>query len=249
VLAHGGRALLNSLWLGVLSDRSLRALDRRYYDSAELYRTTEWNERGLFDWERRPLEEHFGSAARVLVPACGGGRELLALLQAGFDAQGYEPHPGLAAYARAFLAERGHPGRVEDAEPDQFPPGGSDCDGVLVGWGAYSLMHGRAGRVGFLTDARRQLPVGGPVLLSFFDRDGDSRELRWTRTAANALRRLRGAGALELGDTLAPNLVHIFSRAQLIEETSAAGFDLASYAIAGQADGVTRYACATLLAR
>jgi hypothetical protein len=246
VLAHGTRGLLNALWLGVLSERSLRALDRRYYDSAGVYRTAGWNEKGLFPWELRSVEDHFRQGARVLVPACGGGREVLALLEAGFDAAGYEPHPDLAAYARSFLAERGHRDRIEEAKPDEFPSAGGPCDAVLVGWGAYSLMHGRAARVAFLGGARHQLPTGGPVLISFFDRDADTRELRWTRAAANALRRLRGADALELGDTLAPNLVHIFSRAQLSEEAAAAGFDIASYEVAGHADGATRYAYAVL---
>lgn len=248
-LARGTRALLNALWLGMLSDRSLRALDRRYYDSAGVYRTADWNEKGLFDWERRSIEEHFNGSERVLVIACGGGREVLALLESGFDAVGFEPHPDLADYARNFLAERGHPGRVEDAQRDEFPVAGGPCDGVLVGWGAYSLMHGGAARVRLLSDARRQLPPGGPVLLSFFDRDGDSRELKWTRAAANAFRRLRGADALELGDTLSPNLVHVFSRGELSEEADAAGLDVASYEIAGHADGATRYAYAVLRAR
>ena len=192
-LAHASRGLLNGFWLGVLSDRSLEAVDARYYAESGVYRTADWNERGLFDWERRAVEDHFAPGGRVVVTACGGGREVLGLLEAGFDAHGREPHPELAAYANRFLAERGHPGRVAASERDEFPPGAERLDGVVVGWGAYSLMHGGGTRRRFLAAARAALEEDAPVLISFFDRDQDRRELRWTAAVANVLRRLRGA--------------------------------------------------------
>jgi hypothetical protein len=105
-------------------------------------------------------------------------------------------------------------------------------------------MQGRARRIAFLSQARRRLPHGGPVLLSFFDRSRDTRELRWTAAVANRLRRLRRAEPVELGDTLAPNLVHVFTRAQVSEEVAAAGFELAAYAVIGSAADATSYASA-----
>jgi hypothetical protein len=249
LLAHGSRAAINGALLGLLSDDSLRAVDERYYDTEGVYRTPDWNERGLFDWERQAVEEHFGDGGRIVVAACGGGREVLALLDAGFDAVGYEPHFGLALYGRELLQERGHPDRIHLWRRDEFPSAAGRCDGVVVGWGAYSLIRGRERRVRFLAEARRHVPDGAPVLLSFFDRAADGREVAFTRAAANALRRVRGAEAVELGDTLAPNFVHVFTRAELAAELAAAGWELGEHRLLGDADGGTRYAMAVAHAR
>lgn len=248
LLAGAARLLVNGFWLGVLSDESLRALDERYYARTDLYRTEEWNQRGLFEWEERLVHEHLTGCATVVVPAAGGGREVLALVEAGFDAVGYESHPGLVAFGQSFLAARGHDGRISQSVRDEFPSIERPGDGVLVGWGAYSLIHGRDRRIGFLAGARRVLPVGAPLLLSFFDRTAESRELSRTATLANALRRLRGRRPLEVGDTLAPNLVHVFTRTQIIGEVEAAGFDLVSYELVQAIDETTRYAGAALRA-
>jgi len=243
-LTQLSRAAINGLWLGVLSDAALRALDERYYDAAAVYRSADWNEKGLFAWERELIEEHFAGRERIVVAACGGGREVLALRREGFDATGYEPHPGLAGYAARFLADRGHPGRAHSSPRDGFPTEAVACDGVVVGWGAYSLVRGRDRRVALLGEARRLLPQGGPVLLSFFARETFSRELRYTMALANRLQRLGRGHPIELGDTLAPNLVHVFTRAQLADELAAAGCDLVAYGVIGPADGGTNYAAA-----
>jgi hypothetical protein len=243
-LERATRGGLAGLWLGLLSDESLRALDERYYDAEDVYRTAAWNERGLFDWERAVVDEHFRGGERVVVVACGGGREVLALLEEGFDAIGYESHPGLAAYAGGLLTARGHPGRVHEAPRSEFPPSAPYCDGVIVGWGAYSLVRGRAGRERLLTGARERLPSGGSVLLSFFETSIHGRELRATRAIANALRGARGRQPLELGDTLAPNLVHVFTREELAQEVAAAGLELTQHRLVGEADTSVNYGAA-----
>src|SRR5436309_2730404 len=107
VVAAALRTLLNGVWLGVLTDAELAALDESYYEQATMYRTASWNERGLFDWEQRLVLDHFPPGARIIVTACGGGREVLALLKMGFDVFGYESHPALAAFAGDFMAEHG----------------------------------------------------------------------------------------------------------------------------------------------
>lgn len=247
LLSQAARAAINGLWLGALSDATLQAVDERYYRDEAAYRTSEWNERGLFDWERAAIERHFDGRPRVAVPACGGGREVLALLQAGFDATGYEPHEGLVAYAEGFLAAHGHPGRVRRSPRDAFPAGAS-CDGCVVGWGAYSLVHGRDRRIAFLTGARRELAPGGPLLLSFFERPAHGRELRCTAALASGLRRVLGRSPLEPGDTLAPNRVHVFTPALIAEEVAASGLELVEHRVVGGADDITHYACAVVRA-
>lgn len=235
------RGTLNGLWLGVLSDAQLRALDERYYDREDTYRTAAWNERGLFFWEAPEVERSFPAGARVVVIACGGGREVLGLLRAGYDAVGYESHPALAEYAERFLAGHGFAGHAHAIARDSFPAGEA-CDAVIVGWGAYALIASRAARVALL----RAMPAGVPVLLSFFERPAHGRELRLTLRLARTARRLRGSTPLELGDTLAPNRVHVFTRAELEDEVAEAGRRLAVYHVIGPADPRTGYAYAVV---
>ncbi len=248
-LATGSRIVLNGLWLGVLSDAELAAIDQRYYEDAGQYRTAAWNERGLFEWEQRLVDEHFAQCERVVVLAAGGGREVLALLQQGFDVIGYESHPDLVGFAQDLLETRGHPGRLHPSARDAFPVDAGPCDGMVVGWGAYSLMQARHRRVALLSNASEHLSARGPVLLSFFERTVADREVRWTSRIANGLRRVRRAEAVELGDTFAPNFVHVFTRGELAAEVEAAGLHLVSYWTTGEVDRTTRYACAVVRKR
>lgn len=247
LLEQASRAVINGVWLGLLDDARLRRLDETYYDGEPEYRTREWNERGLFPWEEELVATHFEGCTRVVVTSCGGGREVLALSRAGFDAVGFEPHPALASYAAQLLADHGVVDAAHPVGRDAFPADRGPWDGAVVGWGAYSLMHTRARRVAFLAQARPHLVPGAPVLLSFFDRAADGRELRWTAAIANGLRRVRGdERPLELGDTLAPNLVHVFTKDELAGEVDAAGFDLRSYGVTGRAENGVRYAAAVI---
>jgi SAM-dependent methyltransferase len=244
-LPHALRGTLNGFWLGVLADDELRALDERYYAGEDVYRTDEWNERGLGDWEREAVAAVAAPGASVLVVGCGGGREVLGLLEAGYDARGCESHPELRAFAERFLAARGHPGRVAAAARDAVPDG-PRCDVVLAGWGTYSLVHPRAARVAFLAGARRRLEAGGAVVLSCFGHRAAGRELAWTARLAGALRRARRRTPVEVGDTLAPNRVRVLTGEEVAGEAAAAGLELARWQLLGVADGATRYALGAL---
>jgi len=238
------RGVLNGLLLGLMSDEHLRRLDEHYYRRDMTYRSVAWNEHGLAGWERNAVKRSFASHSRITVVASGGGREVLALLLAGFDATGYEPHPDLHRFAQGFLAANGYPGRALPMPRDNFPYTGR-VDGVLVGWGGYSLIAPRARRVRFLSDAAATMPSGGGVLLSVFARVLHGRELQLTSRLASALRRIRGEAPIELGDTLAPNRVHVFTTAELRAEFDDAGIELESCGFVGAADSMTSYACAT----
>lgn len=243
--AIGLRAVHAAVWLGVLDDDDLRDLDERFYAGETLYTADAWNEQGLFRWEHDAVHAHVPAGGRVLVAACGGGREVLALLRCGFDARGEEPHPALAAHAEAFLARRGHPGRVRRAPWSGFAPredGEAPVDGLVVGWGALSLLRGRAGRAAFLREARVRLAPGGMLLASGFDVAAEGRRLRWAAALASAVRLARRAAPVEPGDVLAPNLVHVFTPDRLSAELRGAGFELAEHRVIGEAEGGVRYA-------
>lgn len=234
-LAHGLGAAFDGIWLGLLDRDRLHQLDERFYDErvervdgrAQRYDDDAYNARGLFDWEQAALRDHFRVGTRVVVTGAGGGREVLALLEHGFDATGFEPNRRLAGAGAAFLERRGHPGRLRPSVRDGFPAEVERCDGIVVGWGSYMLIAGRERRVEFLRAARRRLSPGDPILLSFFALGERPRYLAIVARVASVVRRLRRREPAELGDAIAGNFVHYFVPAEIEAELAAAGFQLA----------------------
>lgn len=229
-------ALLDGLWLGTFSRDQLARIDETHYDAlvernasvSFRYSDERWNTNGLRPWEAAAVEQAFPAGARVVVTGAGGGREVLALLERGYDAVGYEPHSGFVAAGDDLLTRRGHPGRMRAMARDGFPDA-EPFDALLVGWGSYMLTPGRAHRTAFLHGARERMPVGAPALLSFFVRSPDERDYVRLAAVANLLRRLRGLEPAEVGDALRPNYVHHFTREELAAELAGAGFALSSY--------------------
>jgi hypothetical protein len=120
---------------------------------------------------------------------------------------------------------------------------------VIVGWCAYSLVRPGSRRIALTRAIRAHLDSGGPLLLSFFERTDDNRETRLTRSCANVFRRARGRTPVELGDTLAPNAVHFFTRAELEAEAEAAGFEVVTHRQTSHIGRGVSYAYALLRAR
>ncbi len=231
-------ALFDGFWLGMLDRDSLAQFDELHYDTrrervgsgaAYRYDDDRWNLRGLSDWERAAIEQHFPSSGRIVVTGAGGGREVLALLERGYDAVGFEPHPRLVQAGAALLERRGHAHRLMVSRRDAFPAEVGACDAIIVGWGSYSLMSGRRRRVEFLRGARACLPVDGPILVSFLARQGGERLLGTVSKTANLLRRVRRSEPTEIGDALIPNFVHRFADEELTTELEEAGFLIDTY--------------------
>jgi hypothetical protein len=227
-------AAFEGLWLGLFDRASLGALDERFYEDKRekvfdgdfRYFDPEYNAAGLFDWESCAIDEHFPAGGKVVVTGAGGGREVLALLDRGFEAVGYEPNERLVEAGSAFLASRGHAGCLQPIERDAFPSCDNELDAIVVGWGSYMLIPGRARRVAFLRDARRQLEEGGPMLVSYFERPPRGAYFRTLAGVANTIRALLGRERVEVGDALVPNYVHHFTRREIESELHAGGFEL-----------------------
>ena len=216
------RGVWDGVWLGLLDDDRTAALDEAFYDAEPVYAGEAHNRRGLFDWEEHAVRTHLLPGCRVVVTGAGGGREVLALLARGFDVQGFEPHPVLAAAGAARTAADGHGERVAPSARTGFPVGPGSADAVVLGWGSYMLVPTRSRRVALLA-AAAAATGGGPVLLSFFTLPRDRRQFRTAVRVAAPLRRWRRAEAPLLGDALAPNFVHHFTRGQVADEAAAAG--------------------------
>ena len=213
------------VWLGILRSKDLDAIDHRYHVTSPFVRT-EHSRLELFFWERRCVER-FPSRGRILVIGAGGGREMLALARMGYELDGCECNPLLVAVANKVLAPLGC--SVCVAERDKFVAPRPPYDVIVVGWGAYALIRGRANRIRFLESVRSVVKPDAPLVLSFPTRSEHARGLRLTRTLANILRRLSFREPIEFGDNLRRSPIHHFSRAELESEIQQAGYEIEFY--------------------
>jgi hypothetical protein len=132
--------------------------ERQYWAEANQHR-------GLFPFEARAIEHYFPAPpARLFVPGAGAGRELLALRERGYSAQGLEPVAALREAAEQLLPPLGAQTIQEWA---RAPDG--HFDGIVLGWGLWAHLPVQADRLAVL-QAFRAVCSAGPVLLSFFAR-------------------------------------------------------------------------------
>ena len=215
------KAVLDGVWLGLLDDEALREVDEAYYARAKQYADPAFNRKGLWSWERSAIDRHFVGRKRLIVTACGGGRELLALRDRGHEVVGYECNARLVEAARALL-----PGvRIEETQPSQWPASAPKADGVVVGWSSYMLMRGRERRVAFLRGARAVLERGAPLLVSFISTPAASGYLSLVARVGSVVGSWRRVRA-EPGDALQPFFMHHFDREEIASELAEGGFTL-----------------------
>jgi hypothetical protein len=210
------------LCLGLLSDESLGACCALTYGDRAEYTNVEYNRAGLRGWERLFVERYLRPGMKVLVTCAGGGREVVALHRQGFEVVAFECQPRLVAWGCAFLRSEGVPVEIRPALPARLPDGLPACDAVIVGWAGYSHIRPAATRIEFLRSARTLLSSGGPILVSFLERGAWSGHK--AEKLANGVRRLLGRELLEPGDVFGPPPMHLFTREEIEQEVTAAGF-------------------------
>lgn len=239
-------ALFTGFWLGVLSRAQLERLDDLAYEGRTKrhndidYLSESHNRRGLFAWETEALERHFPARGRLALLGAGAGREVLALRQRSYAVDAWECQPAFVAFANQLLASDGFEPAVTFVPRDVVPEGPTGFDGVIVGWGTYTLVPGRHRRVALLRALRDKVEPGAPILCSFYVRRPGEARFAITTFVGNIFRRILGREAVELGDYLDPNFVHMFTEDQIAAEFEAGGFELRSFASApyGHAVGV-----------
>jgi hypothetical protein len=133
---------------------------------------------GLFAWEDRVLAHPaFPRSGRVLLGAAGAGRELVALVQRGFEVVAFDPcepyaraAQGVASSEKAIVVHASYGDLVDLAAgrggPLASAVGGKHFDAVILGWGSLSHVLPSSARVE-LFRALRKLAPGAPVLASF----------------------------------------------------------------------------------
>ena len=144
----------------------------RVYGRRSRYRDPAFNLE-LLPWEAEAVQRHFPAPpARILVGAAGGGRELYALAQRGYQVAGFEPAAELVQAARRHLGSSVL--QLERGSYEDLIAGGrcsvqrhAPYDAVVLGWSSFSNLGSVAIRVDLLQTTRRLCPHG-PVLLSWW---------------------------------------------------------------------------------
>jgi len=218
------RGLWAGLWLGVLGRDRLHALDSAYYGTSATYPDRDHNLGGLFSWEAEALDRFFGECRRIVLLGAGGGREVLPLIERGFEVDAFECHEGLREVGNRLLEERGAETRIMPMERDRCPALEGPYDGVIVGWGMMTLVQGRETRVRLLRDLRSVVSPEAPLLLSFFIMPNGHRAYRLAWRVAAILRWVMGRERPDFGDYLSPRYAHFFTQESMEAEMREAGW-------------------------
>jgi SAM-dependent methyltransferase len=170
-LYHCGRPLERAatLWFyaaaGAARLGDLRAAIEREWDQSGVLEES-YIASGLMPWERDFYLRFLKPDDRVLVIGCGTGRDLLALLQLGYRAEGLDVVPQCTAAAGQLLQRRGlkapvYTGAVETiALPGRF-------DAFIFSWFCYSYIPQSETRIGVLRKLRDCLNPGGRILVTY----------------------------------------------------------------------------------
>src|ERR1043165_3839439 len=219
-------AVHTGFWLGILDNDQIRAALFRHYAEAELYTTSAHNLHGFIPCEKEMITDYFAGCRSAVVAAAGGGREMIALAQLGFDVAGFECNSTLLKTCEEFLMKAGVSARVLQAQPDCVPSGLAQYDCGIVGWGAYAHMLGQATRVAFMRDLKKHLSPGAPVFVSVGRRPIGSRYYGFISRIARTIRALRlSRERIEIGDDLLNCFSHRFVESELRSELQEAGFE------------------------
>ncbi len=220
------RGLWAGLWLGLLNREHLHRIDQFSYSSSKSFPGVDHNLSGLFSWEAQTIDHYFQGRRRLVLLGAGAGREVAPLLERNFEVDAFECHEGLREAGNSLLAQHEPPGAIQAMERDRCPHLEGNYDGVIVGWGMYTLIQGRERRIQLLKDLRASVERGTPMLLSFYLLGGPKRRYRVAAQFGNVIRAILGRERLEFGDDLSPSYGHFFSRGTIDEELRAAGWHL-----------------------
>lgn len=222
------------VWVGLLDRDTLHQIDQQFYDSEKIYRDEEYNQSGLWDWEFKVVQTYFQACKTILLAGAGGGREILSLNALGYEVDAFECNPGFVKFANELLSRKGVNCIVQFAPRDTCPNYEKIYDGLIVGWGAYTLIQGRENRIDFLKQMRSHVKNEAPILISFLYCYKSPKYYSIISAIANFIRRLSFKPRAEVGDFILPeNFVHYFSKEQIASELAEAEFRMEFYSTNG----------------
>ena len=177
-------------------------------------------------------------SGRVLLAAAGGGRELKALLDRGFEVTAFEPNPVLFEGASRVAAGSSRARVVRATYADLMaavnrtgPLAGLNdelFDFVLFGWGSFTHLTRAELQLQVLRAARALAPRA-PLSLSFFMRPAkqvDSRSARMRGALRGLLKRAGGQQPIEpgLGYDYGGGFVYSFTMDEVSDLAQQAGY-------------------------
>lgn len=140
----------------------------------------------LFEWERRAITSHFPEPpGRVLVGACGGGREMAGLVRRGYEVAGFDPSAELLESARTRIGAAKRLA-LEKADFDALIRGlmqiehHAPYDALILGWGSLAHVGEENERLALLEKLRGLCPRG-PLLLSWLKSPEPGSQRLWMR--------------------------------------------------------------------
>jgi SAM-dependent methyltransferase len=228
---RAGETALAHAAAGLLDLAELRRAIEREWDAAAAAESPRWDEQGLFDFESELVDRFVAPASRVLLVGCGGGRDLLPLVERGHRIEAFDPAPRAVERARRLLDERGLSATLSVARAEDFEPARGQ-DAIVFSWFVYSYLPGSAERVGSLRRLAAALAPGGRVIVTYLLRS--ARERVWPVRLARLVARARGGDWLpEDGDVieLSPagdplHYEHRFAPGELAGEVRRAGLEV-----------------------
>lgn len=201
---------------------------------------------GLFPWEKRVLEAPpFPRSGRVLLGAAGAGRELVALVERGFEVVAFDPCAafveaarGVAEGSKATVVEASYADLVSAAAgrggPLTFITAGAPFDAIVLGWGSLSHVTPARERLA-LFKATRAVAPRAPVLASFALEPDSAAPPGSKGRARDALRslfaRMGAPGISEVGDHVYPDggFFSNLGADEMMKLAWAAGYEVALY--------------------
>jgi len=223
------QSLHTGFFLGALSRKHLELIDLRKYSRSKRYFKEDYNKKALFEWEQLAVDRHFKECESIMLTAAGGGREVYNLEKQGYNITAFEYNDLLRNYANYLLKKENLNTIVNRGERDSCPVIDKKFDGIIVGFGSYTHIKGSTNRINFLKELNKKLNPDGVLLLSFYLRSYALMNLKRIYKIANLSARICKNEKVELGDSLDIEYIHYFSKEEIYNEVSTAGFKLCEY--------------------
>lgn len=127
----------------------------------------------------------------ILEPACGSGRTMVPLLQAGHDVTGFDPSPQMLTRCKARCAEAGFAPLVEQARYEDFSFD-TRFAAIIVPVGSFTLIDDAATALAVLARFRDHLRPGGLLAIDMMTlnylREGPDDIRSWLAPGGDLLR-------------------------------------------------------------